>query len=277
MNSESVTLTYTPYSTNAGTYVYSTNLTSGRYTISINDSNYVIASAGDFTLSNATITYTASGYTGTYDGQGHSITVNVTTPSAGYSVTYSTSANGSFTSTNPSYSDTGSYTVYFRITANNYTTITDSRTIVINRLAINVPTAITGLTYNGQTQTGVNSGTGYMITGNTGVNANSYTATATLNGNYIWSDNSTDVKSISWSIAKCELTISAHTVEWTGATSYTRPYSTGVNNETITLTYTPYSANVGTYTYATSVASGSYTLSLNSNNYIHSIRLHRHI
>ena len=68
---------------------------------------------------------------------------------------------------------------------------------------VDVPTAKTGLTYNGEEQTGVDSGTGYTLTGTvTATNAGSYTATAALESGYTWSDGSTDAKTISWSIAK---------------------------------------------------------------------------
>ena len=67
---------------------------------------------------------------------------------------------------------------------------------------IAVPTAKTGLIYNGEEQTGVVSGTGYTITGNTATSAGSYTATAALKSGYTWSDGSTEAKTISWSIAK---------------------------------------------------------------------------
>ena len=66
------------------------------------------------------------------------------------------------------------------------------------------PTAHT-LTYNGNKQTGVNAGTGYILGGTyAATNAGSYTATATLDTGYIWADGSTDVKSINWSISKAD-------------------------------------------------------------------------
>ena len=67
-----------------------------------------------------------------------------------------------------------------------------------------VPTAHT-LTYNGNKQTGVSAGTGYILGGTyAATNAGSYTATATLDTGYIWADGSTDVKSINWSISKAD-------------------------------------------------------------------------
>ncbi|MDD7671407.1 MAG: S-layer homology domain-containing protein [Clostridia bacterium] len=65
------------------------------------------------------------------------------------------------------------------------------------------PTAKTNLTYNGQVQTGVASGEGYTLSGTvTATDAGTYEATATLDSGYVWSDNSTEPKTISWSIGK---------------------------------------------------------------------------
>ena len=65
-----------------------------------------------------------------------------------------------------------------------------------------VPKAVTGLTYTGSEVTGVESGTGYTITGNKATEAGSYTATATLEDGYTWADGTKEVKEIPWSIAK---------------------------------------------------------------------------
>ena len=65
------------------------------------------------------------------------------------------------------------------------------------------PTAKTNLAYNGQVQIGVASGAGYTLSGTvTATDAGTYEATATLDSGYVWSDNSTEPKTISWSIGK---------------------------------------------------------------------------
>ena len=65
-----------------------------------------------------------------------------------------------------------------------------------------VPTAATGLVYDGTEQTGVAAGTGYTLTGTyAATDAGDYTATATLASGYIWADGSSDPTNISWSIA----------------------------------------------------------------------------
>ena len=68
------------------------------------------------------------------------------------------------------------------------------------------PIAKTGLVYNAQTQTGVEAGTGYTLTGNTAKDAGDYTAKAKLQNGYTWTDGSTDSKEIAGSIAPAELT-----------------------------------------------------------------------
>jgi endo-1,4-beta-xylanase len=65
-----------------------------------------------------------------------------------------------------------------------------------------IPTGKT-LTYNGKAQTGVAGGTGYTLSGTaSAANAGSYEATATLKEGYIWSDGTSELKTISWKINK---------------------------------------------------------------------------
>ena len=62
--------------------------------------------------------------------------------------------------------------------------------------------------------------------------------------------------------------ITAYSTTWvSGATTYTREVSTGVGSEKVTLTYTPYTNTIGSYSYATSAASGKFTLSQTNSNY----------
>ena len=69
------------------------------------------------------------------------------------------------------------------------------------------PTAVAGLVYNGEEQTGVAAGTGYAVSGNTGTASGDYTATATLESGYVWSDGTTEAQSVNWSIAKRPITV----------------------------------------------------------------------
>ena len=72
--------------------------------------------------------------------------------------------------------------------------------------AIEIPTANPNLVYNGNPQIGVNEGTGYTLTDNTATDAGTYTAKATLEAGYKWSDGSTEVKNISFEIKKADPT-----------------------------------------------------------------------
>ena len=264
---ESVTLTYTPSNTNAGTFTYQSG--SNSFTLSLNSNNYEVGTAGNLVLESVEIEFTVNGYTGVYDGDPHGITINVKTPSTGSTITYSETLSGSYSETPITRTDAGETTVYFKINATNYTEATGSATIVISRAPIDAPTARTDLVYNGTLQTGVEANDEYYsIKNNTGTNANQYTATLTLKSNYAWRDNSTDTLRISWSIAKYGLNVGDYEVDWvSSASSYTRTVD-GVNNEDVTLSYIPHSNSVGEYTYSTTAGADLYLINIeNTNNY----------
>ena len=69
-------------------------------------------------------------------------------------------------------------------------------------IPVDVPTAVAGLVYDGSLKTGVEFGEGYVLFGNTAINAGDYTATATPLPGCEWSDGTTEQKFIDWSIAK---------------------------------------------------------------------------
>lgn len=105
-------------------------------------------------------------------------------------------------------SKVGTYTVIARFTAAdavNYESIPDmsaTLTIVLPPTKIEVPTAVSGLVYDGAAQIGVLEGVGYTLVGNVETNAGSHAATATLEDGYIWADGTTVAQTIQWSIAK---------------------------------------------------------------------------
>jgi hypothetical protein len=74
--------------------------------------------------------------------------------------------------------------------------------IVATLTEIAVPTAKTNLTYTAGSQTGVEDGEGYTLTGNSGVVAKNYTAIAKLKSGYKWNDGTITDKEIPWSIGK---------------------------------------------------------------------------
>ena len=103
------------------------------------------------------LSVTANGFTGNYDGKAHSITVT----SSGNTISYSTD-NKTWTTTNPTYTNAGTYTVYYKVSKDGYKTVTGSQKVVINKIASTLntaPTAKTGLVYTGSVQSLVNAGT----------------------------------------------------------------------------------------------------------------------
>ena len=144
------------------------------------------------------------------------------------------------------------------------------------------------LTYNGNAQTGVASGTGYTLSGTTSAtNAGSYTATAKLQSGYRWTGAVTGDKTISWSIGKAAstnptLTSKSKTYDGTalsigtsGGSGGTKYYRTSTNNSSWTgwSTTVPSRKDAGT-TYVQAYvagdgnhnntsATGSYTITIN--------------
>lgn len=143
---------------------------------------------------------------------------------------------------------------------------TESATITIKEVpktSIAVPTAKTNLKYTGSAQTGVAAGTGYTLSGTTSAtNAGSYTAYATPNLNYIWSDGTSDKKTITWSIGKATPTISIDQ-GWapdvyigSSETLGIKPSVSGTwtissSSTALSLTSKPTSATAGSYSYLT--------------------------
>ena len=88
------------------------------------------------TVANGTIQYEAAGYSGTYDGQEHSISVSVTNP-ADTTITYSTDGEN-YGNDNPSFTDAGTYTVYYKIEKNNYDKVEGSKTVTIDKRDVSI-------------------------------------------------------------------------------------------------------------------------------------------
>lgn len=89
---------------------------------------------------------------------------------------------------------------------NNFAEATAQYTLTVNPKYITIPTAISGLKWTGDEQTGVTDDTGYTVTDGKARNVGSYTATAVLTDkdNTKWNNGSTDDQSIAWSIAKAD-------------------------------------------------------------------------
>lgn len=82
----------------------------------------------------------------------------------------------------------------------------------IDKKKVAKPSAVKNLTYNEKAQMGVQNGEGYTVTGNVQTAPGTYTATATLDKNYAWTDGSNAAEDISWSINKAEQNLNINTV-----------------------------------------------------------------
>ena len=110
---------------NGETTITATVEDTDRYTYEKKTASYTLG------VGTATMTVSAEGYSGIYDGSAHGITVTV--PS-GASVKYGTEA-GTYDKTSLTYTDAGTYTVYYEATMDNYTSVTGSATVIISKAA----------------------------------------------------------------------------------------------------------------------------------------------
>lgn len=154
---EGMTVTYT---CNGQTYNEVPSFTEiGEYTVSYTvsaGSNYNDATGSyTFTIKDGTIEASSTGYNGAYDGNPHSITVNVTKPE-GTTTYYRTSEDestdaGVWSTENPTFTDVGTYTVYWKVEKTGYTPATGSDNVQIDKANITgySVTAKPGATYDG--------------------------------------------------------------------------------------------------------------------------------
>ena len=107
----------------------------GEYTVwfKIEKKNYssVFANAM-FAITPQAIAYSAGDYSGYYDGQPHSIALSIATE--GVTATYATSEDGAYSATLPSFTKTGTYTVWFKLEKENCETVVDSASVTIMKL-----------------------------------------------------------------------------------------------------------------------------------------------
>ena len=136
-------LTTVPSKTDVGTYTLYYKVTAPGYAPKIG--SYTL------TIEPATIEYTATDYIGMYDGAKHTISVTVTKP-ADAVITYSDDENGTYTDKPTEYSAAPTNaTVWFKISAPNYTDVTDKRIVKIDEADMTVDiTANEHVTYDGQ-------------------------------------------------------------------------------------------------------------------------------
>ena len=127
------------------TVSYSANVNVGTVTITITGKgNYSGSITKTFKIVNADMTVTANDYSGTYDGSAHGISVSASAPSSTATVYYGTEKIDSTnyldtaksSTVNPTYTNAGTYTVYYYITADNYNAVKGSKVVTISRKTI---------------------------------------------------------------------------------------------------------------------------------------------
>ncbi len=184
-----------------------------------------------------TLIYNGAEQTGVETGEGYTLTGTTSAADAGSYEATATLADG-YVWTDGT---TGDKTIVWRIC---YEAV--------------IPTG-KNLTYDGTEQTGVEAGEGYTLTGTiSATGAGSYEATATLADRYVWTDGTTEPKTILWKINKATAKVDVPA----GKTfTYNGKAQTGVaagNN--YTLSGTAKATNAGTYTAkATLKSNANYT------------------
>ena len=103
----------------------------GEYTVTVTGKgNYTGEVSKKYSITAGTMEVTAEGYTGTYDGKAYGITVKAP---EGATIKYGT-AEGTYDLTaSPTYTNAGTYTVYYSVSMANYTDVTGSKNVVINK------------------------------------------------------------------------------------------------------------------------------------------------
>ena len=111
-------------------------LTGGSVTITgKSDGNYTGSATKNFSITPIDMVVSASGYDGIYDGVNHTVSVNVTQPATAQ-VMYGTTLGTYDLSVAPEYKNKGNYTVYYKITDNNYNEVTGELTVNISPKAL---------------------------------------------------------------------------------------------------------------------------------------------
>ena len=112
--------------------------------------NYEIADTDKteaFTIKAKDMTVSARDVNATYDGEAHQITVNVTEPT-GATIKYKKAENEEYSETNPTFTNAGVYTVYYKVEKANYNTFTGTANVNITKKAVTVtPDANQSKTY----------------------------------------------------------------------------------------------------------------------------------
>ncbi len=254
-----VTVTVEGEHTNVGNgYVATaTSLDNHNYTLPAEVNHTFSITDGDMSGS-----ISATGFTGTYNGNPHGITV---TAPDGATVTYGTDNDTCTLNASPTYTDVGSYTVYYKVERTNYADVTGSQTVTITAKTVGLDWSEDSFTYDGTekcptaTATGLEAGDTCTVTVDGGQTAvgNDYTATAMslTNSNYTLPAEVTHTFSIANATMSGNVSAfgysdtydkAAHGISVTAPDGATVTY--GTDNDTCTLNASPTYTDVGSYT-----------------------------
>lgn len=158
-NDANVTISYKKQGTDDSTYTSEAPKLCGNYVVRIvieEDSNHnEVAVTKEFSIDKRQIEFTADGYSGIYDGLAHGIEVNVTDPAdaADVKVFYGTRdilGNITYSENKVTYKNAGSYTVFYKITADNYEDITGYKVVDIAPKTVDLVWSDDDFTYDGR-------------------------------------------------------------------------------------------------------------------------------
>ena len=186
------------------------------------NNNYLISTVdGTYSITEATLDITASGYEKTYDGTAGTISLNVAQTDA--TVYYSTSKE--LTAENykegstvkPSFTDAGTYTVYYYVVRENYSGLAGQKQIVIQKATPTIKAENVSTVYDGTFHgiTAVSNGGAGVLYSTDGVNfstncslksSGTYTVTIRIPGS---ANYNTVEKKVTLSIAPRELVLTA--------------------------------------------------------------------
>ena len=241
-------------------FVYSNNINAGTGKVTITGKgNYTGTKIVNFTINKRTLTVKAEAKSKTYGAGDPELTytcsnqVSEQTPK--FSGTLSRDA-GENVGTYEIKQNTLALADNSPFLANNYTIAYIGANLTINKAAT-ATAAAADKTYNGESQTGVTGN--YVSWGGitAGIDAGSYTATATPDENHAWSDGTTAAKSITWTMSAKEVAVTWGTTIFTyngSAQGPTASAESGVTGETINITRTT-GTNAGSYTSTASISS----------------------
>ena len=235
-------------------------------------SNYNVTKVnGTLTITKAEITYTAENVSVVYDGAAHGLVVNVTKPS-GATIKYGTSQGTYNLTTSPTVTSVGEITVYFEITADNYTAKTGSATVKVTARPITITAASASKVYDGTalTKNSASLTSGTIVSGQTATYSASGTITNVGSANNVPSvvikSGSTDVTSNyavtkvngTLTITKADNTVkvTANTITYNGSAQAlvsvsgnkgTMHYNVGAQATTSSSSTIPTRTNAGAY------------------------------